>query len=140
MADVFRNKIVLIGESDPDRDGSPTSWGGCPVSTCRQTTSRHYSTTAFTRPGGQVASYGFAFLFFLGIELVLIRFHERPLVALLWIGALSAAALMLLFVIIMFLSVYVDPLGITVTAVLLKLLHWAYDSVQPRNRTQTEWG
>jgi CHASE2 domain-containing sensor protein len=139
LSDIFRNKIVLIGENDSDRDSYPTIVGRVSGFYLQANYIEALLDDRFYTPGVKVASYGFAFLFFLGIELVLIRFHGRPLLALLSIGGLSAAALMLLFAIIMFSSVYIDPVGITVTAILLKLLHWAYDCIQPRHRPQTAW-
>jgi hypothetical protein len=137
--DVVRNRIVLIGENDPDRDSFPSIVGRMSGFYLQANYIEALLDDRFYTPGAKVATYGFALLFFLGIELILIRFHGHPFLALTCISALSAAALMLLFIIIMFLSVYIDPVGITVTAVLLKLLHWAYDSVPPRHRTQTAW-
>jgi CHASE2 domain-containing sensor protein len=140
LPDVFRNKIVLIGENDPDRDSYPSILGRVSGFYLQANYIEALLDDRFYAPGGPVASYGFAFLFFLSIELVLIRFHGRPLAALFWIGALSAAALMLLFVIIMFVSVYIDPVGITVTAVVLKLLHWGYDSITRETAHKPRWG
>jgi CHASE2 domain-containing sensor protein len=135
----FRNKIVLIGEND-DRDVYPTIVGRISGLYLQANYIEALLDDRFYTPGGPLLDYGFAFLFFLGVELILIKFHRSPLSLIVYLGGLTASSLIFLYLFVMVGNMYVDPVGVTLTAVLIKMLHAAYDYVRedpPRGHHRT---
>jgi CHASE2 domain-containing sensor protein len=126
----IRNRVVVIGENDRDRDSMPTIIGGLPGFYVQANYIEALLDDRYYTPGGPILDYGFAFLFLLGLELILVVYHHDALkVAILIVGLIIGTGA-LLYLTIMLASVYIDPLAVSGSAVLIKLLHFVYGFVK----------
>jgi CHASE2 domain-containing sensor protein len=126
----LRNKIVLVGENDRRAD-THYSVVGKVLGLYLQANyiealldDRHY------RTGGPIADYAFAFLFLLVLELILMVYHHEPARAVFLILVLLALSYATLYVVIMQIGLYVDPVPVGAGALMIKVLHLIYGMVQ----------
>jgi hypothetical protein len=126
----LRNRVVIIGENDPDRDSMPTIIGRLPGFYVQANYVEALLDDRYYTPGGPILDYGFAFVFLVGLELILVLCHHNALkAAALTVGLLVSTAA-LLYVTIMLASVYIDPIAVSGSALLIKLLHFIYGFVK----------
>jgi CHASE2 domain-containing sensor protein len=126
----LRNRVVLIGENDRDRDAMSTIIGALPGFYVQANYIEALLDDRYYTPGGPILDYGFAFIFLLGLELILVVYHHDALkVAILTVGLILGTGA-LLYLTIMLASVYIDPLAVSGSAVLIKLLHFLYGFVK----------
>jgi CHASE2 domain-containing sensor protein len=125
----LRNRIVLIGEND-DRDEFSSIVGRIPGFYLQANYIEALLDDRYYRSGGPVLDFGSAFLFLVGLELILIVYHHDVLRVVMLTGALVIGIGMLLYLTIMLAGIYIDPWGVSATAVLIKSLHFVFGFVK----------
>ena len=132
----LKNRIVLIGENDPERDehDSIVDDNRVPGFYLQANYIEALLDDRYYRPGGLVLDLGFSFLFLLGLELILIVYDHQPIHALVLVSGLALATCLVLYMVILHFGIYIDPWPVAVTAILIKLLHLFYGLVH-KNRT-----
>ncbi len=122
---ILRNRIVLIGENDGDRDQHVSILGRIAGLYLQGNYIEALLDDRYYAAGGAVLDYGFAFLFLLCLELILIVCHGQIVRAIIMIVGLLTLTCLILYLILMFLHVYIDPLPVSLTGVVIKILHLA---------------
>lgn len=121
----LQRRIVLIGENDPDGDEHRTIIGRVPGFYLQANYIEALLDDRLYRPAGRIVDIGFSFLFVLAFELILTVLSETPVVAALLLGGLFAVSYLILYLVIMHWSIYIDPL-VGITAIVIKSLHLIY--------------
>lgn len=126
-------RIVLVAERD-DRDVHRSILGRIAGFYLQANYIEALLDDRYYTAGGPVFDYGLGFLFLLGLQLVLVTQHGRLLRTVGLITGLIVALVLLLYLLVVHASVYVDPVPVTASAVMLKLLHTAYEAAHERAR------
>jgi hypothetical protein len=128
--EVLTHRIVLIGENDPDRDEFPSIVGRLPGFYLQANYIEALLDDRYYTPGGPWLDYGVAFLFLVALELILVVYHHDVIRIVFFCACLVVGSGIFLYLAIMLASVYIDPVAVSATAILIKLLHEVYGYVQ----------
>ncbi len=126
----LRNRIVLVGENSPDADQHSSVIGHVAGFYLQANYIEALLDNRLYASGGPLLDYGFAFLFLFGLEVILAISEHDPVHAVSLIVALLLAAVLLLYLIVLHFGVYIDPLPVGLTAVLIKISHLVYAHVR----------
>lgn len=122
----LRNRIVVVGENDPTRDNFATIIGRLPGFYLQANYIEALLDDRYYAPGGPILDVGAALLFLFGLELILLVYHHDVVKAAGYTIGLAVGTGAILYLTITITSVYIDPIGVSATAVLIKLLHFGY--------------
>ena len=131
LRDELQSRIVLVGETNSDTDQHPMLTDRVAGFYLQANYIEALLDDRFYTPGPLLLDYGFAFAFLFALELILIRCEHHPAHATLLITALTAASALVLHLVTLLFGTYIDPLPVSLTAVLIKLSHLIYAQVRP---------
>jgi CHASE2 domain-containing sensor protein len=127
----LRNKIVLVAERDLDRDQHhSTTIGNVPGFYLQANYIEALLDDRYFRQGGHVLDFASGFVFLVLLELILIVYHGRLAATIFLIGAMTAVTYAAIYLTIMHIGWYIDPVPLGATAVTIKVLHLFYGLVR----------
>ena len=126
----FRNRVVLVGENNPDADQHSSVIGHVAGFYLQANYIEALLDDRLYDPGGPWLHYGFAFLFLFALEAILTISEPDPVRAVTLIAALLLVTGLLFYLVFLCFGVYFDPLPVSLTAVLIKFSHLVYARVR----------
>lgn len=127
----LQNRIVLIGETTANTDQHYILTDRVAGFYLQANYIEALLDDRFYTPGPLLLDYGFAFAFLFALELILIRCEHHPAHAIILITALTATSALVLYLVTLLFGTYIDPLPVSLIAVLIKLSHLIHAQVRP---------
>jgi CHASE2 domain-containing sensor protein len=118
----MNHRVVVVGENDPDHDSHRSVVGTVPGFYLQANYIEALLDYQFLRPGGAIWDDGAGFVFLLALELILVVWRDRIIVAVALISGLLLMSYVFLYVMAVNVGYYVDPVPVEATAVAIKIL------------------